>query len=433
MPLKLSHVCRVLCGTLLSGAACAVFTPALAQPATPKRRASAPAAGNEAPGLEEIVVNARRVSENIQRVPVTITAVTAETVSRNNITDITALQRIVPSYQGGAKFLNNTIASGAIRIRGVPSVANYFNDVPFNVAGRAPYFDLENIQVLQGPQGTLFGEASNAGAIVITPRKPGNEFSGFAEVEGGNADRRVFSGAVDIPIVSDKVLLRIAAKTGFVQGYIQDIFSGHRVGADDYDIGRVILTLRPTDDLEIETMYSYEKMRRDGVSPAVLADFNFFPSFNRNAQAAANGMTPAQYDAARDYILATQEQIGPYRFQGWSTGCYATDSSPAIKSKVPGPNIAAVVPNPCPVSNGSQTPQLLVNTIKWDFTEGFTLKHIGWRQRKQGQVGSVRHRPDAPHHPRLKPQPARSANLRGIALELQQLEFRAAVDRQAMG
>ena len=367
--------------SLLSGAALlAAAGPALAQTADAPADAPAAAPAEEGQALGDIVVTARRVNESVRRVPVTITAVTPETIARNNITNITELQRIVPSYQGGAKFVNNALAAGAIRIRGVPGVANYFADVPFSVSGRAVYFDVQNIQVLQGPQGTLFGEASNAGAIVVTPRKPGRTFGGFVEVEVGNEARKVFSAALDIPIVEDKVLLRVAGKTGYVRGYIRDVFTGHRVGRDDYDIFRATLTLRPTENLEIETLYSYEKMRGDGVSPAVLADFNFDPSFLASTafrnQANINGMTVPQFIAARDYILSVQNQLGPYQYQGWSTGCFASAGSPAIQSKIPGPNIAAVVPNPCPVSEGTQNPQLLVNSIKWDFADGYTLKHV---------------------------------------------------------
>lgn len=382
MSTKVPFVRSALRATFLAGAAYIAINPALAQNSTDETTVvdpSAPGSSDDAEsgrGFDAIVVTARRREENLQDVPVAVTAVTTETLSRNNITDITGLQRIVPSYQGGAKFLNNSIASGAIRIRGVPSVANYFNDVPFNVSGRAPYFDIESVQVLQGPQGTLFGEASNAGAVIVAPRKPGNTFSGFIDVEVGNAARKVLSAGVDIPILDDKILLRVSGKTGFVQGYIKDVFSGNRTGADDYDIGRVVLIVRPTDNLEIETLYSYEKMRNDGTSPAVAEDFNFFPSFNRNAQAAVNGMTPAQYDAARDYILSQQLLLGPYQSQGWSTGCFATASTPFLKSKVPGPNVASVVPNNCPISQGTQTPQLLTNTIKWDISDAFTVKHI---------------------------------------------------------
>ena len=369
------------------------LTPALGQTAPPAQSVApaspATANPNDSPELTEIVVEARRVSENLQQVPVTVSAVTPEALSRNDITNITDLQTIVPTYQGGAKFVGNSLAAGAIRIRGVPSVANYFADVPYSVAFRAPYFDVQNVEVLQGPQGTLFGQASNAGAVVITPNKPGNQFAGFFEVEAGDAERKVISGAMDIPIVKDTVLLRIAAKTGYVQGYLQDIFSGARLGADDYNIGRVILTIRPISNLEIETMFSDEKFYNDGTSPAVLEDFDFSrTSPGLAAQAAVNGMTVAQFNAARDYVLGLQEKIGPYKFQGWSVGCFQTAGSPALKPQVPGPDVAAVVPYSCGTpSLGSQNPQLLTNTIKWDFTDKLTLKSIFGANGNTTQVG----------------------------------------------
>jgi iron complex outermembrane receptor protein len=92
-------------------------------------------------------------------------------------------------------------------------VVNYFAEVPnsVNVDGRVgTYFDLANVQVLAGPQGTLFGKNATGGNILFEPVKPKNEFGGYVRAEYGNYNDRRIEGAINVPIVSDKVLLRLA-------------------------------------------------------------------------------------------------------------------------------------------------------------------------------------------------------------------------------
>ena len=165
-------------------------------------------------GLNQFVVTARRVEENLQRVPVHRRfVVTPEQLTRADVVDINSLQKIVPGYQGGARYVGNTLATSTYRIRGLTGIATYFGDTPVDFSNYGIFFDVENVQALMGPQGTrLFGRASNAGALVITPRAPGNEFGAYVRVEVGDADREVYEGAVDIPLMQDKVMVRVAAK-----------------------------------------------------------------------------------------------------------------------------------------------------------------------------------------------------------------------------
>ena len=93
--------------------------------------------------------------------------------------------------------------SALMWIRGVPGVITYFADVPTALAFGAFYFDLDNVQALKGPQGTLFGLNADAGAILFQPKKPTGDFEGFAQVTLGDYNRHTFDGVANIPVVPD--------------------------------------------------------------------------------------------------------------------------------------------------------------------------------------------------------------------------------------
>ena len=127
--------------------------------------------------LEEVVVTARKVEENLQSVPVAVTALSDAKLKELVVNNVQDLNKVSPSLQSSScsgnrnACFNPTIrAQGTTAMTNQPSVAAYFADVPsFSIA----YFDLQNLQVLKGPQGTLFGETSTGGAVLIEPKKPG--------------------------------------------------------------------------------------------------------------------------------------------------------------------------------------------------------------------------------------------------------------------
>jgi len=93
---------------------------------------------------------------------------------------------------------------------GAPAVVTYFSDVPLPIfVSAVPQFDLQSIQVLKGPQGTLFGRNPSAGAILIYPQAPTYDLGGYVEGSVGNYDLRTLEGVVNLPIVDGKVALRV--------------------------------------------------------------------------------------------------------------------------------------------------------------------------------------------------------------------------------
>jgi iron complex outermembrane receptor protein len=113
--------------------------------------------------LEEIIVNARRVDENVQRVPIAVAAFSPEKLQQQDVKDIFTLTKNI----GGLNICCSPGNTSYIFLRGIGNgTPAYFADVPVPTGGYANFFDISSAQVLKGPQGTLFGQASNAGALV---------------------------------------------------------------------------------------------------------------------------------------------------------------------------------------------------------------------------------------------------------------------------
>src|SRR5580700_1307913 len=175
--------------------------------------------GDSGTSLEEIIVTARRTEERLQDVPISITVFTQEQLSKNNVTNAVDLANITPSLSVNNNFGNEN-ASFAIRgfvqdAGTAPSVGTYFADV---VAPRGPtegtqagdslgpgsFFDLQNVQVLKGPQGTLFGRNTTGGAILLVPVKPTSKDEGYIEYSFGNYAMNRIQAVVNTPL-SDTV------------------------------------------------------------------------------------------------------------------------------------------------------------------------------------------------------------------------------------
>jgi iron complex outermembrane receptor protein len=253
-----SRLALVLCAS--------VATVGLVSPRTAIAQAGQSATGSN--GLEEIVVTARRKEERVQTVPIAITAFSQADIEKKHINQVKDLSQNVPSLSITASQSDvNALYSGFVRLRGLPGSIVYFNDVPLGSVDYNPttglthglsqgyYYDLDNLEVLKGPQGTLFGKNSIGGLISIEPKKPTNEFEGYGMVTLGNYDDRQFEGAVNIPIVQDKLLVRIAGQSQQRDGYTHDVSNGKDLDNIDYYAWRVGVTFRPTDDIDNYFVY----------------------------------------------------------------------------------------------------------------------------------------------------------------------------------
>jgi iron complex outermembrane recepter protein len=170
-------------------------------------------------GIPDIVVTATRVSTNLQATPIAITAVTAESLQERGITNVADLTSVVPNAQfrrvqgafgpGVSSFIRG-IGSGDTGLAGEPAVAFYIDDVYYPVLLGANFdlLDVDHIEVLRGPQGTLFGRNSLAGALNIVGKQPSTtETTGYAEMTVGQFERRDVRAGFNLPIGTSAALM----------------------------------------------------------------------------------------------------------------------------------------------------------------------------------------------------------------------------------
>jgi iron complex outermembrane receptor protein len=204
-------------------------------------------------GIEEVVVTARRREEKAQTVPITLLTFTPEQLAKQDIHDGLTLTDSIPGLNaatGASLGLNYTF------LRGAPGVVFYWNQVPINVNNQAQgfYFDLANIQVLYGPQGTLFGLSNDAGALLFEPQHPKNDFEGYGQVTFGDYGRETVEGVVNVPVIPDKLLIRVGGQYNKQDGYIHVIKQNIDLLNQDYWNFRGSATFTPTDNINNEIM-----------------------------------------------------------------------------------------------------------------------------------------------------------------------------------
>ena len=238
---------------LLCGAAAlyALATPAWGQEQTAEQTA-APAEGD----IADIVVTARRREEALQDIPIAVQAFSGETLEAQRIESAVDLAKIVPaltSAQSSRDEENYVIrgqsGSGASISGQQVTVPAYFAQVPLPIGdGGGPgfYYDLQNVQVLKGPQGTLFGRNSTGGAILFEPRQPGRDLGGYLQVEYGNYDNRGIEGAINIPITST-LRVRLASKAVERDGFTFNATNGDRQDDRSFFSGRASILWEPSD------------------------------------------------------------------------------------------------------------------------------------------------------------------------------------------
>ncbi|MAT50843.1 MAG: hypothetical protein CMK32_06645 [Porticoccaceae bacterium] len=204
--------------------------------------------------LEEITVVARRVEENLQSVPMSVTRIGGEELEIRNISTGTDLQKLVPTLSVGVSIFG---AEQQYSLRGVRTgVITYFNEVPTSsAAAELQLWDIESVQALAGPQGTLFGRNSTGGAVLFYPARPRQEFGGSVQVGFGRFGLREVTGILNVP-VSDSWQLRFGAKTRERDGLVENL-SGPDAQSQDRQAYRVSSLFTPTEWLSNYTVIGY--------------------------------------------------------------------------------------------------------------------------------------------------------------------------------
>lgn len=237
------------------------------------------------PSSSDIIVTARRVEERLQDVPISISVLNQEQLANRNITTAGDLGTYIPSLATNANFGPE---STSFAIRGftkelgtAPSVAVYFADAPVprvqggteagNGAGVGALFDLQNIQVLKGPQGTLFGINTTGGAVLLVPQKPSHKFEGYVEGSLGDYNMRRLQAVINVPI-SDSVRVRLGVDHQARDGYLKNIsgIGPNNFNDVNYTAARASVVIDLTPNLENYTVANYSISTTNGYVPKLV-------------------------------------------------------------------------------------------------------------------------------------------------------------------
>jgi len=246
--------------------------------------AAAQTSTQDSGAIEEIVVTAQKRSENLQDVPVSVTALTSDALAARGVNNVLALNNLAPGMRISAA---DAAANPKIYIRGVglsdfnpnasSGVGVYVDGVYIGspLAQMAGFFDLAQVEVLRGPQGTLYGRNTNGGAINITTKRPSQTFGADASLEYSTFNAVTADLGVGGPIVADKLAFRVAGQYARDDGYTYNRVTGHDLNAANHWAGRVSLLYTPREDFELLTQVNRYVNRGDATAPGHRA---LFPS-----------------------------------------------------------------------------------------------------------------------------------------------------------
>jgi len=232
-----------------------------AQITAPAADANAAAAPQDSgAGVGDIVVTAQRRSESIQKVPISIQAISGDQLLDQGIHNSADISRIAANVGSQQPAGEGSITILTIRGIGLNDYSTtnsgpnglYFDEVYLSsaIAQTFPLFDLDRVEVLKGPQGTLYGRNTSGGAINYVTRKPTNAFEGYLNTQFGSFNTLNVQGAVGGPITSD-LSVRIAVNVNESSGYANNVTTGQKENGTNSVAGRAQLAWKPTDRLSI--------------------------------------------------------------------------------------------------------------------------------------------------------------------------------------
>lgn len=305
--------------SLLAIAAAMVIAPgtAFAQNLTENKQQDAQSAAKAEESFNEIIVTARRVGENIQDIPVSITSFSGEDLARSSAQGLLDIQTSTPSLHSVA---NTTNPAGLqINMRGqvitgtaasdASSVAVYFDDVFQGAAGMVGgllnFDDLARVEVLKGPQGTLYGRNVTGGLVRFVTNKPTDEFEGYVKGTIGNYDLYGVSGMLNVPF-GDIGALRVVGSYRNRGGYSFDILSNREIDDSEQFTGRAHLLLNLSDRVSV-------------LATGYIGDFEGTGGDTRMTYLQP-GFSPAGAAVAIQQGLATAAQLSPFVFFGPRVG-----------------------------------------------------------------------------------------------------------------
>jgi iron complex outermembrane receptor protein len=244
--------------------------------------------------MEEITVTARKREESIEKTPISMSAYSGAAIEARGITNISDISRFTPNLviQNNPSY-GGSNSSAAVFIRGVgqkdfiatvePGVGMYIDGVYMarSIGGLLDLVDVQRIEVLRGPQGTLFGRNTIGGAISITTEKPGPELGGKASATYGTDNRIEIKGSVNVPIANG-LYMKVSGARFKQDGYVSQPATGQKLGDKDSWTGRAALRWVPTEKIEFNLAVDGTRTRENG-APLVVRGVNYNSAiFNPN-------------------------------------------------------------------------------------------------------------------------------------------------------
>lgn len=223
--------------------------------------------------LDDLMVTAQKRSQSIQEVPISITSLSGDFLTETNIQEFDAFSAYVPGLEVQIQSVNNpgfvvrgiTSDSGDSRVEPRVSVFQDGVSISKSRGSIVELYDLERVEVLKGPQGTLFGRGAQIGAVHIIQNKATNQLAGELTVGGGSENERLLKGFVNTPLVDQKLFARVAGIYNVRDGFINNISGGNLNGKDTFAM-RGSLRYLPTDNTIIDLIGNYQKDTPPGTS-----------------------------------------------------------------------------------------------------------------------------------------------------------------------
>jgi outer membrane receptor protein involved in Fe transport len=215
--------------------------------------------------LETVTVTSSKIGGDVQNIPISITALSQEQLTATQTAGGPDLVKQVPNMS----FTKTNFSGYSIQLRGIgtqaisvttdPAVAVAFNDIPFirNHFFEQEFYDVSQVEVLRGPQGTLYGRNATAGVVNLISAKPSDQFEAMASADIGNYQNRRLEGMINVPIVDDRLDLRIAGEWTKRQGYSFDALTDERIDGRDLWSGRVTLGWKPVEKLQAYLVWEH--------------------------------------------------------------------------------------------------------------------------------------------------------------------------------
>ena len=272
-------------GPLATALSIAVMLAGAAQADTATDAGATAAAG----GLEEIVVTATRRESNLQSTPIAVTAIDSQVMAALTPRTLADVALLVPNFSANkingfnaASFAMRGVGNTDIIVYNEAPVAVLIDDfvMPSTQTQLLDPFDVQEVEVLRGPQGTLFGKNTTGGAVVVKTKPPVlDQFTVDAQAGGGSYNEYHGQAAINIPIISNQLALRLVGSQEHQDGWMRNGASstiggttytgdGARVGGSDVFTGRAKLLWEPTDNLRVQ--FTYEALRDRSQTPGAL-------------------------------------------------------------------------------------------------------------------------------------------------------------------